>query len=312
MTKKGSHRFESEVHLGLLVIVCVLLFLNFTSNVIIYRARESKRNSLTAELNSAARAVTRMVQGTIPPSLTEFQKRNLMLQYGLSGLMVMPSKPPDNSAESKRRWFTSVVHSLPPGQIPDLARKLLTSDFQTLTRGEDNEYFYVYPMPTGAGKSLAILSKNTPELAYLDDSAWVVLIIGIISVLAIAGVYLLLSRFIFSPFRKIKKQALDAGRIVNRTGDDVEAMVEDYRKIISELKEKEAKLRQLNEVIQRKADSLEQFSQYLLTSMNSGIITVDRLGQILSVNRAAGEILAVQASGYEGSHTRSYSNLSPN
>jgi len=306
MTKKGSRRFESEVHLGLLVIVCILLFLNFTSNVIIYRARESKRNSLTADLNSAARAVTRMVQGTIPSSLTESQKRNLMLQYGLSGLMVIPSKPPDNSAESRRRWFAFVVHSLHPVQIPDLARKLLTSDFHTLTRGEENEYFYVYPMPSGAGKSLAILSKNTPELAYLDDSARVVLIIGIVSVLAIAGIYLLLSRFIFSPFRKIKKQALDAGRIVDQTADDVEAMVEDYRKIISELKEKEAKLRQLNEAIQRKADSLEQFSQYLLTSMNSGIVTVDRQGRILSINRAAGEILAVQASGYEG---KSYTEL---
>ena len=93
MTKVGSHRFESEVHLGLLVIICILLFLNFTSNFIIYRARESKRNSLTAELNSAARAVTRMVQGTIPPSLTEFQKRNLMLQYGLSGLMATGRSP---------------------------------------------------------------------------------------------------------------------------------------------------------------------------------------------------------------------------
>jgi len=116
----------------------------------------------------------------------------------------------------------------------------------------------------------------------------------------------LLSRFIFSPFRKIKKQALDAGRIVDQTADDVEAMVEDYQKIIDELKEKEAKLRQLNEAIQRKADSLEQFSQYLLTSMNSGIVTVDRQGQILSVNRVAGEILAIETSKYEG---KSYTEL---
>ncbi len=306
MTKAGGRRFESEVHLGLLVIVCILLFLNFTSNVIVYRAREAKRNALTAELSSAARAVTRMVQGMVPPSVPESQKRGLMLQYGLSGLLVIPSKPPDNSAGSKRRWFASVVRNLPPGQIPDIARKLLTSDYQTLTRGEDHEYFYVCPMPSGGGRNLAILSKNSPELAYLDDSAEVVLIIGVISVLAIAGIYLWLSRFIFSPFRRIKRQALEAGRDVDQAADDVEAMVEDYRKIISELKEKEVKLRQLNEVIQRKADSLEQFNQHLLASMKSGIVTVDTQGRVLSINRAAGEIFAVPPADYE---EKSYTEL---
>lgn len=304
--KKHKHRFESEVHLGLLVIIFILLFLNFTSNFIIFRARESERNTAAGELNSAALAVTRAVQDVVPPHLRESQKQELMLQYRLSGLMVISSKPPDHTAESKRRWFGSIVQNLPPGQVPDIARKLLASDFQTLTRGERNEYFYVYPIPSGTGKSLAILSKNVPELAYLDNSARVVLIISIVSVLVIAGVYLLLSRFIFSPFRKIKKQAMDAGRVVDQAMDDVEAMVEDYRKIIDELKEKETQLLELNKAIQRKADSLEQFNQYLLTSINSGIVTVDKKGQILSINRAAAEILAVESEEYEG---RSYEEL---
>jgi len=304
--KKGSHRFESEVHLGLLVIVCILLFLNFTSNFILYRARESRRSRIAADLNSAALAVSRVVHGMVPPDLTESQKRELMLQYGLSGLMVIPSRPPDNSTESKRLWFASVVQSLPAGQIPDIARKLLASDFQTLTRGEHDEFFYVYPIPFSAAKSLAILSKNAPGLAYLDDSARMVLIIDIASVLAIAIIYLLLSRFIFSPFRKIRKQALDAGRVVDQTEDDVEAMVRDYRQVIEELKDKEQQLLKLNKAIQRKADSLEQFNQYLLTSMSSGIITVDKQGRVLSINRAAGEILDIQPVDHEG---KPYSDL---
>ncbi len=298
--KKHRHRFKFEVHLGLLVIVFTLLCLNFTSNLIIFRARESKRSTTAAELNSAALAVSRAVQGMLWLCLTDSQKHDFMLQHKLSGLMVIPSKPPDNTADSKKHWFQSIVQNLPPGQIPDLAHKLLAPEYQTLTRGENNEYFYVYPIPTDREKSLIILSKNVPELAYLDDSGPVILISAIVSMAAIVGIYLLLSRFIFAPFRKIKKEALDAGRAVDQAEDDVEAMVEDYRKIIEELKGKETQLLELNKRIQQKADSLEQFNQYLLTSMNSGIVTVDKEGRTNSINRAGAEILGVDPVEYVG------------
>jgi len=298
--EKHKHRFESEVQLGLLVIVFILLFLNFASNFIIFRDRESRRDVTAGELNSAALSVTRVVQGVVPPRLNDAQRRDLMLRHNLSGLMLIPFRPPDNTNESKKRWFGSIIRNLPPGQIPGLAHKLLASEYQTLTRGENDEYFYVYPITSGTGKSLVILSKNVPELAYLDDSGRVLLIIGIVSAIAIAGIYFFLLRFIFSPFRKIKKQAIAAGRVVDQTKDDVEAMVEDYHKIIDELKKKEAQLLKLNKAIQSKADSLEQFNRYLLTSMNSGIVTVDKQGQILSINRAAAEVLAVDPVKYTG------------
>ncbi|MFH1373180.1 MAG: ATP-binding protein [bacterium] len=298
--KKGNRRFESEVHLGLLVIVCILLFLNLTSNFIIYRARESMRRDVLTDLSSAARAATRMVQGTVPLSLTETQQRQIRLQYALSGVMVIPSQPHDSSMVGRGRWFSAIVRELPSHQVPDLARKLLASDYKSLTRGNNDEYFFVSPITAGSGRSLLVVSKNSTTLAYLDDSARMALIIAAVSALAIAGIYLLLSRFIFSPFRKIRQQARAAGRSVGEEEDDVEAMVVDYQKIIDELKEKETELLKLNKIIQKKADSLEQFNQFLLTSMNSGLITIDREGRILSVNRAAGEILDVESSEFQG------------
>jgi PAS domain S-box-containing protein len=301
MEMKGRKRkFEYEVHLGLLVIVLILLCLNFVSNLIIYRAGESQRDAAIAELNMAALAVSRAVQGSIPPRLTEAQKAEFLHQYRLSSVIVIPSQPPDTTIEARRQWFQLFVRNLPPGQVPDIARKLLTAEYQTLTRGKHNEFFYVYPAPAARQKMLIILSKNIPELAYLDDSGRVVLIAGIIAIVAIGGLYLLLSRFIFAPFRKIRKEALQAGRQVDQSKDDVEALVEDYRRIIEELKEKEAQLLELNKAIQQRADSLEQFNQYLLTSINSGIVTVHKDGRILSINRAGAEIFGIVPGEYEG------------
>ncbi|MFQ5453199.1 MAG: ATP-binding protein, partial [Candidatus Zixiibacteriota bacterium] len=136
----------------------------------------------------------------------------------------------------------------------------------------------------------------------LDDASKVILIINIISIIVIALVYFTLYRFILSPFRKIKKQAMDAGRVVPTGEDDVEAMVDEYQKIIGELKEKENELIILNKAIQKKADSLEQFNKYLMKSMSSGIITVNKQGEIMSVNNAAEHILQIDSNNYSGKH----------
>ncbi|HWR84135.1 MAG TPA: ATP-binding protein [Candidatus Deferrimicrobium sp.] len=298
--KTGSGKFESEVHLGLLVIVFILLFLNVTSNVIIYHSREAKRASVTADLGAAELAVTRALEGSLPPLLPDTARREIMLRHGLSAVLVIPFRPPDNSPESKRQWLASIVRELPPGQVPEVVHKLLTSQFRTLTRGDRDEYFYVCPLKSGASKSLVILSKNHPELAYLDNSTRVIFIVSIVSIVAIGGVYLLLSRFIFSPFRKMKQQARQAGRDTAHSADDVDAVVEDYRRMINELKEKEATLKRLHQEVQRRADSLEQFNRYLLESMNSGVVTIDERGQVRSINRAASEMLAVNPEDHTG------------
>lgn len=296
--KKSSRKFESEVHLGLLVMVFLLLFLNFTSNYIIYRDREAKRSRVSATMNAAAVAATRMVHGVMPPALTEEQKRKLRQQYDLSTIEVLPSQPRDNSPAALRQWLSSVSAYFSPELPPEIRRNILLSSYQTLVQGEKGEYFYVYPIPSQSGKGMIILAMKAPELAFLDNSARILFIIGVVSIGVIAVLYLLVSRFIFSPFRKIKKQAIDAGRVEEPEADDFEVMIEDYRKIIEELKEKEAKLLELNRMIQQKADSLEQFNQYLLSSITSGIITIDKEGRLLSVNRAAAKILGIEPSQY--------------
>jgi PAS domain S-box-containing protein len=207
-------------------------------------------------------------------------------RFGLSGLIVIPSQPENPSHEARRRWFVDFVHRLPTGQVPEVAQKILGAEYQTLTRGKADEYFLVYPVPSRGMKYLLIVSINSPELAYLDDAGDTVLGITIFTTLLIISTYYLLVRFIFRPFRELRKEAVESGRVVVDAENEAEAMVEDYRRIIAELKQKELKL------ISR-ADSLEQFNNYLLHSTNSGIITLDRDGRILSINEAAAALLGI-------------------
>ena len=289
LTKK--YKFESEVHLGILGIIFLLLFVNFFSNTIIYKARTMSREETLSRLRSSAVAVSRVVQANFPQGLSSDEIQTLQRQFKLSSITMVPSRPADDSPESRRRWFASIVHSLPAGHVSDFAEKLLNSDYSQATKGNGNEYFFVYPIPAGAGRNLIIVSMDNPTLAYLDGSSVAILRIGLATLLILSLAYLLVSRYIFSPFRKIKEKARQAGRAVDEGSSDVMSVVAEYQNVIDELKANETKLLRLNEEINRHAGSLERFNEYLLTSIASGIITLDTEGNVRSMNRAAEDIL---------------------
>ncbi len=289
LTKK--YKFESEVHLGILGIIFLLLFVNFFSNAIIYKARTMSREETLSRLRSSAVAVSRVVQANFPQELSTDEIQSLQRQFKLSSITMVPSRPSDDSPESRRKWFASIVHSLPAGHVSDFAEKLLNSDYSQATKGNGNEYFFVYPIPAGAGRNLIIVSMDNPTLAYLDGSSVAILRIGLATLLILSLAYLLVSRYIFSPFRKIKEKARQAGRAVDDGNSDVMSVVAEYQNVIDELKANEAKLLRLNEQINRHAGSLERFNEYLLTSITSGIITLDSEGYVRSMNQAAGDVL---------------------
>jgi len=307
-TGKASSKFETQVHLGLLVIIFVLISLNFISNYITFNARITERKALASHLLMGAIAISRTLPDIMPnrsiEAIEEYKR-----QFNLSGLTIIPSQPANSSPEARKKWFLDFVHQLPTAQVPDVARKILGADYQTLTRGADEEYFFVYPVPARGEKYLLILSATSSELAYLDDSGDVVLIITIISTLLIISIYYLLARYIFAPFRKLRKQAVESGRMTIESENEAEAVVEDYRIAIAELREKESKLIELNEQIKRRADSLERFNNYLLQSTNSGIVTFDRDGRILSINEAAAKLLSILPEDFIGSGCENLFNL---
>jgi PAS domain S-box-containing protein len=295
--KTPTSRFEIQVHLGLLAIIFVLILLNFVSNYVTYNARTAEKKILSSTLQVAAVAISRTLANHMP-NPSDSTLRDYKREYNLSNIIVIPSQPANSSKEARKEWFIDFVHRFPAGQVPEVARKILGSEYNTLTRGENDEYFLVYPVPSRGSKYLMILSVNSAELAYLDDSGDKVLATTVVTTILIVFTYYLLVRYIFRPFRKLRQQAVESGRIVSTDRNEADAVAEDYRVVINELKEKEQKLIDLNKQISRRATSLEQFNQYLLKSTNSGIVTIDREGRVLSINDSAAEIIDIVPSHY--------------
>jgi len=288
-------KYESEVHLGFLVIICILLLLNFVSNFIAFKARSISQESLSRQMREAGLVVSRAVQEEFPLPLSDVRKLEFRQRYNLSGLLLVPSKPSAEAKEARRRWLANITGRLPFGSVPGMAEKMLREEYHLLSGGRDGEFFYLYPLSVRAGPDLLILSVRRPALAYLNESRELLSILLPGALILVLVVYLVLSRFIFSPFRKIKEQAVRAGRQVDEEGNEAEAVVLEYERVISSLKQKEAELLALNDSIQSKADTLEQLNQYLLSSSKSGIITLDMSGLVVSLNRAACELLMLDA-----------------
>jgi len=290
---KQKSRYESEVHLSFLAIASLLVFLNFISNFVIFKTRSTLQEETLERLRMAAVSVSREVQAKYPVPVSPSELDRIREQNELKGLNLVPLKPVDNSHEARRAWFRAVLLKFPPSDYPELADKLYQAKIHELTRGEGNEYYYLYPIPAGAGGTLLVLTLERPNLAYLDDSRNLLMVVFLGSLLVVGLVYILLAKFIFRPFRRLKKTAEQAGRPVTNDSDETEAVIEEYERVIRQLTQTRAELIRLNEEVSQRADSLELFNRYLMDSSRSGVVTLDRDGMVAAVNDIAISMLGL-------------------
>ena len=259
----AKSRFESDIHLGFLAIVFVLVLVNVAANLTIYKSRMTQRQLVQTDMHEASLTASRMVHESMGSLLHEEQAAGLKRAYGLTRLVHAPFRG-DDTFRSAANWRELLMSNRFDRQVRALADDLTSDGFRRLVRGPGDEYYYVYPLPVNSGQGLLVLSRRETPLARLDDwGRWLL----IVSILGVAAVF--------------------AG---------------EYRLIISELEAKETELRRLNQQIQSKADSLEDFNQYLMESTDSGIITVDSLGRVVSLNGGAEKILSAEAKACLGTH----------
>ena len=298
-------KYESEVHIGFMAIVLILLFLNAVANYVLYQARESEFAEALIQVRQAGRELSRVILPQYPEPVSEDVLERVAKEYDLSHITMLPGRPRDLTKEARRDWFRQVTRRYPPWQYPELADKLFKADLLTLTRGNGREYYYLYPISVRSGGSLLVLSIDLPTLAYLDDARNLLLPILVGAVGLVGLIYLLVYRFMFTPFRRLRAKAEEAGREVAAEADEVEAVVEEYERTIRQLTQTKEELLRLNEEIQDRADSLELFNRCVMESGRSGVISLNPDGGIGAINANAYRLLDLTADVQPGADYRS-------
>ncbi len=289
--KSFQHRFESEVHIGLLLIIFVLLFVAFCSNLVIYRSRVRLTDEWSSRLESTSVLIGREVQEYFPGAVPDSALSAICQRHDLVNLFVVSTGPENNSEAAKRKWLAAIAGTVPPARIADFAEKLFTAEIGELSKQSDGSYSLITSPASVSRYPCMIITAKIPELSYFDHASEWILILTALAVFFIGGLYFYLSRFIFAPFRKIRQKAEQAGRSIDLGNNDAEGVVLEYQRVIDDLHANQEELLRLNAEIKTRADSLEQFNEYILKSTESGMLTVDTSGRVLAINENAIRLL---------------------
>ena len=299
---KKKKTYELEVHFGLLVLVIIMLCLNFVSNYVIYNARNILNDECSSELSKTSLSISRYLQNNKILTLSDEAKQEFKFKYKLDNILLIPSEIKQLHAQNNSQKVVQLLNENDIKANPQILKNILTSDYYLLSHGENEEYHFMVPVTIRKQTQTLIVTKKFHELAYLDSASETLSLISIIALLAITVIYILLYRFILSPFKMLKENATSAGRNIPQKDYEVDSVVAEYQTIIKELKEKELELIELHKEATHRADTYEQFNDYLLDSMQAGIITINQSGELLTLNRAVEQLFGIDAVLFVGSN----------
>ncbi len=298
------NKYETEVRLGLVVIVVLLLLLNLGSSYILQgvqgRLTEQIDGRLTVALGMAAHYLAKNQTDRIPADQAYLFRQ----QFGLTGIFAAPVdlkspggiQVPDSSNGFPRDDLA--------GLSPADAQHLLQGRYLFRT-GDGDAFRYGLAAPrSAAGRSVIITAVTDAQaLVSLAKANRTIFYLAVGMLILVIPLAVLMPRLIFRPFKKMRETARSAGRLTEgEGGDDVAAVTASYLAIIEELKRNEAELLRLYRETSSRAGRLETFHQYLLQSIGAGVITVDLSGMVIGFNRAAGEILGHDPAELIGKH----------
>lgn len=289
-------KFTSEIHIGLLVLVLILLSLDVLSNFYLNRLRLNLREEASARFTVQALTVARTLAtqqfDLIPSSaLTPIRE-----QHGLNGIALII--PPD----SAHPFSPSMVRSSSFSEKPDLdgISALISEPLGTVTQGPANSFYFLTQLRQHGRPILLLLSSENRTLAFLDHASDVIFYTGGIAMLLCLVLYFTVYRLIIKPFRVLRLAAQKAGRGGDLTDGNIDAVIARYQQIIDELQEKEQELLGLKDLAERRAASVQGFNEYLVSSMPVGLISCNPYGNLVSLNEIGAQILGANPADLAG------------
>ena len=287
--------FQKETLLGLLAVALMLAGVSAAANWALWEAGDYLRESKRAELTTLSLDIA----GQLERASLNHQPLSAALTRGVaysarvlrSDLSVVPlgriAPPPLNDAPSLER-----------------VRSLIRSDSSLFYQfsyyrehRSDWEQFHC-PVYLGNEWRMLVVTRTTPLLAKLERVSLLLAGVGAALLALLVVVIVALYKAISRPYERIQLRveavAMPGERpqLSERSQDAesaVERLVEEYRRTILELERKEAKLIELNEQLADRVTDVERINRYLLSSMTTGVVLLDRAGNVAGINSLAAQ-----------------------
>jgi two-component system, sporulation sensor kinase E len=319
----GSLRvsYESHIRLSLIFLILFLILLNFGTVFLFHRTQEILKKEMEKELYSAALCAKMVWEKTPQTDL----KKNLMecvFKLNLNRIVFLNPKgePLISSAEIHSEEDAHIFGEMKPEEIGRIKTNLnqeqteeFFSNFYSDDNGNTFRSFYL-PIESQSssknsedGKKIWVMvEKEFSAFATIEKLSKLNTLARTLGFLITALVTLFLIRSVLRPYRLMMKKAqeekITLGLEKRNQEENVDSAVKIFEQVIAELKKNEATLQRLYAETNQKAKNLESYNEYILRSIESGMIICDTQGKVTRFNQSAQKILDVSESLAVGKH----------
>jgi two-component system, sporulation sensor kinase E len=304
--------YESHIRLSLIFLILFLILLNFGTVFLFHRTQEVLKKEMEKELYSAALCAKMVWEKTPQTDL----KKNLMecvFKLNLKRIIFLApnGEPLLSSTDIPSEEDAHIFGEMKPeetGRIKTNLNKVQTEEFfSNFYSDENGNTFRSFYLPIESQNSSKVsedrkklwimVEKEVSAFATIEKLSKLNTLARTVGFLITALVTLFLIRSVLRPYRLMMKKAQEE-KITLSLGkksqeENVESAVKIFEQVIAELKKNEATLQRLYAETNQKAKNLESYNEYILRSIESGMIICDTEGKITRFNQSAQKILDV-------------------
>ena len=289
-SRKQGMNYERGLYSVLLLIALFLVLVNFSSIRVVSRLRGVFEDQIYTDLIRVANQAVSLLSDepkvkSSTSAFAEFIRNSYadsveVIEINSRSVPFIPSLAGRLSVNQLRAVDNNEPLSLSP-------------DSRSLSPG----YVVLFPFETSNNRNFIMrLYKRADRFGVIDNVARFNVFFHISGLLAAILLGYLYVRVTLKPYQKMKKAAESATHEQGNSEVNMEHIVSTFQQMIDELKEKEKILQGLYRKTQKRAERLEQFNEYILAGMASGLISCDREGVITHFNRSAQKLLGIDES----------------
>ena len=293
---KPGMKYETELYSVLLLIVLFLVLVNFNSIRSVSQLRGVFEDQIYTDLFKTAREAQNYL-GDRPMLLSATSDWGNYTSAGFADSIEVIEIP--GSSIGLVPSIAGRLSSEQVGRLDDGDPLSIEPSYRGLHPG----YVVWYPFETNDGRGFLMrVYKRTDKFGVVANIArfnTFFQVSGLLAVLVLGYLYL---RTTLKPYRKMKKAATRVGTPTRAEDVSVDEIVATFQEMIDEMKAREQALQALYQKTQKRAARLEQFNEYILAGMTSGLISCDREGAVTHFNHAVQELLDMSEKQAIGKH----------
>lgn len=302
LLKRIGFTYEIRIRLTLAFMFLLIVVANLNSLRYFSQTKSAQEQQLLDESSQNLRLVAGALRSNPADRINSQPVRDLALAAGFTKVSLIEtdllrddSAQSSNFVSSPRLAEIRRSYGLPKtiaGGIHSGLPASLSEPYRLASGGSERTGFFHFVSDNEEPLTL-VVAINAGELSDIERFATLNTLFQVLSVLAALTMAVMLLKITMKPYNQIKSEAIAADIARTDKPESVDFAVEAFQKVISELRTKEQKLQQLYAQQRDRAASLERYTEDVLGSMPSGVVSCSIDGTITHFNDSAAKILGI-------------------